>query len=175
MNETELRAKIASADAVMLGVIRSAGEDWDNWGKADGKTFDKAAGDAKAAKRELEQLTGSSDSEQRLEGKIARLGHEKFERRESVLFDSTELQAARSELDRLQSIRLKHSQAPIEALDLQRTNPDALRTAAMSLVESEQNRLTARQVDFVDGLLRGSQPVSPQKVAQRIIATGTKA
>lgn len=73
MNETQLRAKIASADAVMRGVIRSAGEDSDKWSKSDEKTFDKAVADQKAARAELQKLAGTADREAQLQTKIREL------------------------------------------------------------------------------------------------------
>lgn len=77
-------------------------------------------------------------------------------------------------MERLQSVNFKRSQPPIEGLDLNRTNDDALRVAAMGLLEREQGRLSAKQLDHVNGLLRGEQPASPADVARRMIATGTK-
>lgn len=159
----------------MGSIARTAGADIDAWGRDDEKRFDKAVADEKRAQSLLDFETGHSDVEDRLRAKIARLSRQKFEQRESVLVESPELRDARSELERLESIMFTVKQAPIEALDLERTSDDALRTAAMSLVEAEQNHLSAKQLDYVDGLLRGSQPVRPELAAQRIVATGTKA
>lgn len=71
--EQELRDKIASARRAMESIARSGGADVDKWTKDQDKIFDKAMADEKAAKSQLDFLTGSSDGEQRLQAKIARL------------------------------------------------------------------------------------------------------
>ena len=174
MNESELRAKAAAAARTMEQLVREHGRDHERWSKAVGQRFDEAMRAEKRALRELEQLV-PGEREEALQRQIDQLRHARMARGADPWAVSSEETRAVIELDRLQSIRAAKSREPLDDIDLERSNAQVLRIAALRAVEKAEG-LTATQQEHVAKMLEGRGGVDdPTALARWVIASDSRA
>jgi HK97 family phage major capsid protein len=186
VNETQLREKIVAARRTMRQVVKDAGENIDDWTKAECRIFDAAAAAETAAETELRELTGTSEEEatlvrrrdaaekelQTLEeyGVFTRPGPLPADIRQRRDRASAAKANAEFDLERLRSLHFTQRLDPLDSLNLRTSNAQTVRTGAMRTLERDAKRLdlSAKVQEGVAKLVEGDTDV-----AKHVILTGS--